>query len=296
MNDAQRATCNSYFLMRHGEAVGNDFGIIDSGNQHFPLTADGRIQVEETAKKLAEKKIDLIFTSDLDRTKETAEITAKALGVKTVHKDARLREINLAALSGTSLEEYHKRPVETGDPLENHAVLGAESLADVRKRAWEFLKEMEEKHHGKNILVVTHEDTIWMLSQAAEGWSERKTAGMKAGKNGIFISPADFRELRVKQIPRNDTGLADLHRPYIDEITFPCSACEGTMSRTSEIFDSWMEAGSMPFAEYHYPFENKEKFEKKLSGAVRRRIHRADPRLVLPDARRFVRLVRSCAI
>ncbi len=54
----------------------------------------------------------------------------------------------------------------------------------------------------------------------------------------------------------------DIHSHFIDEITWNCSRCEGTMSRISEVFDCWVESGSMSFAQMHYPFENKEKFEE----------------------------------
>ena len=48
----------------------------------------------------------------------------------------------------------------------------------------------------------------------------------------------------------------DLHRPYVDEVTFPCDQCEGTMSRIPEVMDCWFDSGAMPFAQSHYPFEN----------------------------------------
>ena len=52
----------------------------------------------------------------------------------------------------------------------------------------------------------------------------------------------------------------ELHRPYIDQVTFPCE-CGGTMIREKEVMDCWFDSGSMPFAQWHYPFENKEIFE-----------------------------------
>ena len=54
----------------------------------------------------------------------------------------------------------------------------------------------------------------------------------------------------------------ELHRPYLDGLTCKCPKCGGTMKRTPEVIDCWFDSGSMPFAQYHYPFENKEKFEK----------------------------------
>ncbi|MGD1044369.1 MAG: isoleucine--tRNA ligase [Bacteroidota bacterium] len=53
----------------------------------------------------------------------------------------------------------------------------------------------------------------------------------------------------------------DLHKPYVDAVTFTCE-CSGTMKRTPELIDVWFDSGSMPFAQWHYPFKNKERFEK----------------------------------
>ena len=67
-------------------------------------------------------------------------------------------------------------------------------------------------------------------------------------------------ELRVLQ--PNCPADIELHRPYIDAITFPCPECGETMHRVPEVIDCWFDSGSMPFAQWHYPFENKEIFEK----------------------------------
>lgn len=63
------------------------------------------------------------------------------------------------------------------------------------------------------------------------------------------------------------SGLAeikDLHKPFVDEITFPCEKCTGTMNRVPELIDVWFDSGSMPVAQWHYPFENKEIFEENF--------------------------------
>ena len=54
----------------------------------------------------------------------------------------------------------------------------------------------------------------------------------------------------------------DPHRPYIDEVTLPCAACGGTMRRVEEVIDAWFDSGAMPFAQHHYPFENRDTFER----------------------------------
>ena len=56
----------------------------------------------------------------------------------------------------------------------------------------------------------------------------------------------------------------ELHRPYVDEITCHCPSCGGTMKRVPEVIDCWFDCGAMPFAQHHYPFENKELFEQQF--------------------------------
>ena len=56
----------------------------------------------------------------------------------------------------------------------------------------------------------------------------------------------------------------ELHRPYIDEVTYPCPECGGQMRRVPEVLDCWFDSGAMPFAQHHYPFENKEVFERQF--------------------------------
>ena len=55
----------------------------------------------------------------------------------------------------------------------------------------------------------------------------------------------------------------ELHKPYLDPITFKCEKCGGTMRREKAVIDCWFDSGSMPFAQWHYPFENKEQFERR---------------------------------
>ena len=69
----------------------------------------------------------------------------------------------------------------------------------------------------------------------------------------------------LKSLSDNDTALTvELHRPYIDEITIKCPECGGTMKRVPEVIDCWFDSGAMPFAQHHYPFENKELFESQF--------------------------------
>lgn len=79
----------------------------------------------------------------------------------------------------------------------------------------------------------------------------------KCGKKHVVGSRKELHELS------GCNEDIELHRPYIDKVTFPCE-CGGVMRRVPEVIDCWYDSGSMPFAQFHYPFENQDLFEKNF--------------------------------
>lgn len=77
------------------------------------------------------------------------------------------------------------------------------------------------------------------------------------GEKEVMGSRADLEKKAGKEVP-------DLHMHFIDEHKWGCSKCSGKMKRTAEVLDCWFESGSMPYAQEHYPFENKASFEKNF--------------------------------
>src|SRR5262249_40592670 len=71
-------------------------------------------------------------------------------------------------------------------------------------------------------------------------------------------SVAELRERAKGEIPD------DLHRPHIDAVTLECPGCGGEMRRVGSVIDTWYDSGAMPFAQFHYPFENEELFEERF--------------------------------
>ena len=69
-------------------------------------------------------------------------------------------------------------------------------------------------------------------------------------------------ELAEKAIEDVNPETVELHRPYVDDIHLKCDCCGKPMTRVTEVIDCWFDSGSMPFAQHHYPFENKENFEE----------------------------------
>ncbi len=68
----------------------------------------------------------------------------------------------------------------------------------------------------------------------------------------------------LKELSHNCPDDIELHRPYVDQVTIPCPHCGKEMHRVPEVIDCWFDSGAMPFAQHHYPFENKELFESQF--------------------------------
>ena len=236
-------------------------------NSHkYPLTKKGKEQAENSAEKLIGQKIDLIFYSEFERTKETAFIVAEKIGLaeENMISDKRLIEIDCGIFDGRSKDDYDSYFLSV---LENFtkATPEGETINDLKRRMGQFLYEIEDKYKNKNILIVSHGYPIWMIYASACGLDEKQAMEATKGEDD-FIEAGQFIELDFIPLSHNRDFTLDLHRPYIDEVDVVCGDCGGEMKRTPEVLDGWFESGAMPFAEYHYPFENKEQFEKRFPG------------------------------
>lgn len=253
---------NTYVAMRHGECQGNVENFLDSkGNPDNHLTEKGKKDCADAVLKLKNENIDIIVASPILRARETAEIVKEALGVEEVIFDERLREVNMADFDGKTFEEWHEQYPESIERF-THAPEGGETYADVKKRVGSALLDLEKTYSGKRILIISHATPIWMLSAAAVGASKEATIEMY---QRAYPKTGGITKLDFVPIPMNADFELDLHRPYTDSIILLDE--EGTeYERIKEVVDCWVESGSMPFAEYHYPFENKDAFEKRAPG------------------------------
>jgi len=252
---------NRYFVMRHGEAESNATNTVSScvGNPTH-LTEKGKKQVEEVALDLTNEKIDMIFASDFIRTKETVNIIAEKFHIAPddIIFDSRLREIDTGSYDGKSVAEYHSQFSNFMERFEKRSD-GGESIRDVRKRAMDFLFETDKKMEGKNILIVTHEYVLWMLDTTVRGLTDKEAYDLRENTEG-YARNAAVVPVSFLPYPHGSDYEFNLHRPYIDEVTLSCD-CGGEMKRVPEVFDCWFESGSMPYAQFHYPFENEKEFE-----------------------------------
>ena len=266
---------NKYFLMRHGQAESNVKGIITCDPDTNSLTEVGRVQVLDSAKKLSGIKIDLIFSSDYTRTRQTAEIVAQSIGYDPgkIMYDSRLHEVAFGAYNRETIEKYHSHFKDLLDRFVTRSE-GGENLTDVKNRVMSFVYELEEKYKDKNILIVSHGDPVWLAQMGSRGMIPKELTEDEVPSKGgpvevkfhktyrdlKYLGNAEVLPLDFYKLPHNNNFELDLHKPYIDHVKFSCK-CGGEYKRISEVFDCWFESGSMPYAQVHYPFENKEKFE-----------------------------------
>ncbi|KKP88230.1 MAG: Isoleucine-tRNA ligase [Candidatus Nomurabacteria bacterium GW2011_GWA2_35_80] len=247
---------NKYFVMRHGEAENNVLKVCSSApdNIHH-LTEKGKKQVTEAVKSLVDKNIDMIFASSFLRTEETTNIIKKVINFpsQNIKIDSRLVELNDGIFADGPIQKVHDFFKNNNLSKYDGAPEGGESLVDVKKRVGEFIYEIDRKYQNKNILIITHEDTVWALFSAINGLNKEET--MDDIKNNFLLKNAEIKEFNFIPLPHNDNYELDLHRPYIDNIVLVDEKRE-EYKRIPEVIDCWFESGSMPFAQDHYPFEN----------------------------------------
>ncbi len=250
---------NSYTILRHGEADNNVANILSTRKENtHHLTEQGRGQVAAAAEKLKSLDITKIIASPFLRTQETARIIAEKIGLSldTITTDDRLSEYDVGDFEGKRTDaddEYYTSDMERFEKPCPHG----ESLADAKRRTGDALYDLERKYRNENILIISHSTPLWMLRAAALALTREEAITIRNDIAGDFIPTAGFEKLDFTPLPHNEEYELDLHRPYIDEQVLVDE--EGnTLSRVPEVLDVWFDSGAMPFAEDHYPMENKD--------------------------------------
>lgn len=164
---------NKYFLLRHGQTIyqkeKRNTNYIAEENPFITLTEEGKEMIEKIAETLKSCKIDLIFASPYERTKQTAEITANITGNKEINYDERLIDINLGVFMGKPMKESHQFYLGKSKAFENKPK-GGESWGDILKRLKSFLDDIEKQYRDKNILIISHADPIWLMAGYLRGF------------------------------------------------------------------------------------------------------------------------------
>lgn len=154
---------NKVYFVRHGETEWNaDKRVQGSGDS--PLTEKGISQAEQLAEKLKNHKFDLIVSSPLPRARKTAEIIAEKLDISEIKINSNIAERDFGVLEGKKDEESIKSYPEYWDKdghfIDNSKVKDGELLDDFFQRVKKGLEELKNLAQTKNIIVVTHKNTL----------------------------------------------------------------------------------------------------------------------------------------
>ncbi len=247
---------NTYRVMRHGEAEINVTPVWTRElEESSELTEKGRVQAESAAQAFVGQLPDMVVCSPLVRARQTAEIFSKVTGFPQdqIIYDERLREWNVDdQYEGMSLEEVDHL-YDTKYQEDPYAQI-EENFATLVRRAGDFLYEIEQKYAGKNILFIAHDGTNRALQSVAAGTELQKVHHASWLRT---IDNAEVVDLPFVPLPHNMDYELDLHKPYIDQVTL-IGDSRAELKRTPEVMDVWFDSGAMPFAQEHYPFDDKD--------------------------------------
>ena len=172
MPDKQQGHSTRLILVRHGESTANAQGVFSGASTEYVLTELGRLQAKRTGQILNQGlAIDVLYSSPLPRTWETAEIIGEQIGLRPIAV-AGVREIDVGSATGkplTELATLHPRLLRDVDDDSIHIPWPeGESHFQLRERALEAIIQIVERHPGKTVVVVSHGGPLgWIVSTLA---------------------------------------------------------------------------------------------------------------------------------
>ena len=190
---------NKYFFARHGQNVyqAEHPDLIyfwPDGTPPYELTEQGKEEAKKAGEKLKDTKIDVIFSSDIFRCRETAKTIASIIGydVEKIIYDTRLRDLNWGDFGGKTKEEYWNfYGCDMLNAFEK-AVPNGESWNQCRERLIAIFDEIEEEFDGKNILIVSHGDPTWLMRGYAKDMDNQTLLNQR---REMMLNTGDVKEM-----------------------------------------------------------------------------------------------------
>lgn len=175
------------YFIRHGE-VRNPKKILYERLPRFSLSENGKLEIENTAKELIKERIEIIYSSPLLRTRQSAEILKGRLNLEKIYFSKKILEIK-SSLKGTFLADLETTSFDLyGSSLNG---VDGETIEEVSKRMKEFIKKITTMHKGKRIAVVSHGDPIMIVKAQNEGLplelKSIRTGGFYIQTGGIYL-------------------------------------------------------------------------------------------------------------
>jgi len=235
-------------FVRHGRTDYNDEWRHDHEGS-AKLVDFGWEQAHTLAKKYKNQDIAAVYSSPLQRCVDTVTPLSAQKDIEMTI-DERISEIRIPKsqdqLFDCSSIVRNDLPIDWRD---------SESIKEVYQRVEEFLKDVVRKHAGQTIVVCSHGDPLVLMRKVLHDFD------YETDKYKRYMSNKKHKDLTCTEYVLSEPcQRLNLHKPWIDSIYIQ-SASGQKMTRRSEVLDCWFESGSMPYAQVHYPFENKSKFE-----------------------------------
>lgn len=183
---------NTYYILRHGLSTSNvqhwEAGWPETKRKSH-LLPKSKKQIKKVGQFFKKIGLDLIFSSDMHRTKQTSIIVSKIIKIKIIF-NKNLREINYGIFNNTDNDNY-KNYFKNKTEWINKRPPKGESHIDCQKRMVNVLKEIDKKYKDKKILIVSHGNPLWLLEGFIKKWNRTKL--LKKIKNRIM--PGEYRKL-----------------------------------------------------------------------------------------------------
>ncbi|CEI72889.1 MULTISPECIES: histidine phosphatase family protein [Romboutsia] len=197
---------NTFYIVRHGQTNWNILGKTQ-GHGNSDLTAKGEEQAICLGEALKEYPIDYIYSSDLGRALQTANLIGEKIGVKVKETPA-LREMGFGVWEGLLIDEIKKDYLETYNTWRNEPHLvnieGGETLHLIKDRLEVFIKELNEKYNDKHILLVSHSVTVRVLLLSFLNSGMENIYRIKQDNTALNI--VEYRDYGPVIIKMNDTN------------------------------------------------------------------------------------------
>lgn len=197
---------NTIYLVRHGQTEWNIKGKTQ-GHGNSKLTEKGKSQAMELADSMIKYPIDYIYSSDLGRAVETAEIISDKFNLDVIETPA-LREMGFGKWEGLLIKEIQEDYKDIYHTWRNQPHLaqipGGETLEIIKERTDKFLTELNEKHDGKHIVLVTHSVTARVILLSVLNSGMENIYRINQGNTALNI--IEFRDYGPVVIKMNDTS------------------------------------------------------------------------------------------
>ena len=190
---------NKYFFLRHGQ---NNHqaeypGIVyhwPDGNPPYYLTEKGKEEARLAGETLKQDRINVVFSSDIFRCRETAKIVAEIIGYdkEKIIYDTRLRDLNWGAFGGKTKEEYWSFYADDQMKAFEVPAPNGESWNQCKQRVAKLFNEIEEEFENQNILIVAHGDTLWLLEGHIKGMDNQT---LLEKRKEIILQTGEVKEI-----------------------------------------------------------------------------------------------------